>query len=134
MSFASKFNRSAVTFNVDTTDFGFCSLKYIAANYKGGVFKVLGFYISNKSAYGIAPVLIIENAMVNLPEHTTASIQAILNDSEAVEIIKRGEVGFKVREYISKNPKAKGKKCYSIDWVDITPDTATTVVEVERSK
>ena len=76
----------------------------------------------------------MENAMVNLPEHTTADIQAILNDSEAVETIKRGEVGFKVREYISKNPKPKGKKCYSIDWVDITPDTATMVVEVERSK
>lgn len=129
MSFAKKFNRNSVHFDVNTEAFNFCSLQFLNENYKGETFRMLGVFVNSKSVFGDSPCAIVDGALVNLPEHMTPVIQNILNDTEAVESIKCGVVGFTVREYQSKNPKAKGKTCYTIDWVDIEPDKQTITVE-----
>ena len=134
MSFAKKFNRNSVHFDVNTEAFNFCSLQFLNENYKGETFRMLGVFVNSKLVFGDSPCAIVDGALVNLPEHMTPVIQNILNDTEAVESIKCGVVGFTVREYQSKNPKAKGKTCYTIDWVDIEPDKQTITVEAHTEE
>ena len=44
----------------------------------------------------------------------TETAREILADSEAVEAIKNGKVGYTIYEY-----ESHGKKCYSISFVDL---------------
>lgn len=62
------------------------------------------------------------------------TVRDIIHDTEAVEDIKQGAVGFTVREYVSKNPKAKGKKCYTVNWVDIVDGTQVQAVDIVAEK
>lgn len=129
MSFASKFNKGGF-FDIDTTGLQYVSLQWLFANYPNATFAVRGMYINKKGNFGVTPAVITDGAIVNLPEHTTQTVQDILADSAAVEEIRSGKVGFSVREYISQNPKAKGKKCYTVNWVDVTEQTAVTHVDL----
>lgn len=114
MDFAKQFNK--VTFSVDTTGFEYKKLKEIYnAENKENVFKLNGIFV-NKSPLGFSPVAICADikALVNLPSHLTEMARNILADSEAVETIENGKVGFTVYEY-----EAKGKQCYSIKFVNL---------------
>lgn len=116
-SFASKFNRT--TFNIDTTDYKYTKLGdiYKSENEGGGdtVHKINGIYV-HKSKLGESPVIIDSDnkRLVNLPSHMTETVKEILADSEAVETIKAGKVGYVIYEY-----ESHGKQCYSISFVDL---------------
>lgn len=129
-SFANAFNASTTFFDVDTTGLQFVSLQWLHTNYNGCIFAVKGLFVNHKGNFGDTPVIISDGALVNLPSHCMATTDIILHQEQAVNAIKSGKVGFKVREFVSKNPKAKGKKCYTIHYVDLTPDMATTVIDV----
>lgn len=116
-SFASKFNKT--TFGIDTTDFQYTKLADIFnSKNEGGkdvIHNINGLYV-HKSQLGDSPVIIDEKnkRLVNLPSHTAETIQEILADDEAVQIIKDGKVGYTIYEY-----ESHGKKCYSISFVDL---------------
>jgi hypothetical protein len=116
-SFASKFNKT--TFGIDTTNFVYVKLADIFNSPENGgkdvVHPINGCYV-HKSPLGDSPVIIDEQAkqLVNLPSHMAETVREILADSEAVEAIKAGKVGYTIYDYESHN-----KKCYSISFVDI---------------
>lgn len=116
-SFASKFNKT--TFGIDTTNFAYIKLADIYNSKENGgkdvVHPINGLYV-HKSQLGDSPVLIDEKAqqLVNLPSHMAETVREILQDSEAVDAIKDGKVGYTIYEY-----ESHGKKCYSISFVDL---------------
>lgn len=115
MSFATKFNKGQ-SFNIDTRDFKYVKMSELyaergadATNYVDGMF-------IHTSKLGTQPVFIdtANRILVNAPAHLVDTVREILNDPEAVNDIKAGKVGYKIREYDS-----HGKKCYAVEWVDI---------------
>lgn len=127
-SFASKYN-SGSQFDVDTEGYSYVSLSWLHSKYPNNVFRVYAMYINTKGNYDPQPTFVINRALVNIPAHCTTTVDMILHDAESVEAIKRGEVGFRVYTYQSKNPKAKKQQvCYSIRYVDIKAADATTIV------
>ena len=115
-TFASKYNKTA--FGIDTSDFEYVKLSSIYTDKKEGgndvIHDINGIYV-NKSPLGFSPVIIdaSNNRLVNLPQHMAETCRDILEDSEAIEAIKDGKVGYTIYEY-----EARGKKCYSIRFVD----------------
>lgn len=112
-SFANKFNK--VGFGIDTKDYTYCKLAELYAEDPKAVRPINGIYINN-TPLGASPVIIDAAAkrLVNLPQHTAITCSAILADPEAVQAIKDGKVGYTIYEY-----EARGKKCYSIHYVDM---------------
>lgn len=116
-SFANRFNKTS--FGIDTTNFTYVKLADIYNSEKDGgkdvVHKIDGAYV-HKSPLGDSPVFIdAENKrLVNLPSFMGETVREILADSEAVEAIKDGKVGYIIYEYDSHN-----KKCYSVSFIDL---------------
>lgn len=73
-----------------------------------------GMFISHKGKYGDSPVALIDGAYVNLPSHLTNTVSEMLKDSELVDAVNAGKVGFKVYSYVNNE-----KTCYSVNWVDL---------------
>lgn len=118
-SFASKFNKT--TFGIDTTDFQYTKLSDIFNSKKDGgndvVHPINGIFVhASKNGWGDSPVIIDAGAkkLVNLPSHMAETALEILADSEAVEAIKNGKVGYTIYEY-----ESHSKKCYNISFVDL---------------
>lgn len=111
MSFANRFNKGN-RFDVDTNGFDFLKLSELE---RGKVYKLKGVYINNKGSYGPSPVAIIEGHFVNLPNYTLSVVQDMLTDDEAIDWIKSGKTGFKVRPYQDKN----GTERLGVEWVDV---------------
>lgn len=118
-TFASKFNK--VGFGIDTVNFEYIKLSNIFNSKKDGgndvVHPINGIFVhTSKNGLGDNPVIIDTDAkkLVNLPTHMTETVREILADSEAVEAIKNGKVGYTIYEY-----ESHGKKCYSISFVDL---------------
>lgn len=115
-SFANKFNKTS--FGIDTTNFPFVKLTDIYNSDKDGgsdvVHPINGMYV-HKSPLGDSPVIIDSDnkRLVNLPQFTGDTIREILADTEAVEAIKDGKVGYTIYEY-----ESHAKKCYGITFVD----------------
>ena len=115
-TFASKYNKTG--FGIDTTDFEYTKLATIFTDAKEGgpvvIHDINGIYV-NKSPLGLSPVIIdaANSRLVNLPQHMGETCQSILADSEAVDAIKNGKVGYTIYEY-----ETRGKTCYSIRFVD----------------
>jgi hypothetical protein len=118
MSFAQKYNKGNVIFDIDITNFHFFKLEDIYASYGKGEVKVDGLYINKKSKFDPHPVAINveEKMLIDLPEHMTETVEEILKDGESISLIKRGCVGLRATKYIDKKYK---KTCYSAEWVDL---------------
>lgn len=115
MKFAAQYNK--ITFDVDTKDFKFEKLENLYKAQRNKVYKLDGLFL-NQSQFGQQGVAIVANdkILVDLPLHFAPTVQMILADTDGVEIIKSGKVGFTIYEYESKNRK---RKCYSIKFVDL---------------
>lgn len=113
-SFAKSFNKT--TFDIDVTDFEYVKLSalYNAAAPQT-VYKVNAMWVT-KSPLGDSPVFVCAELgkLVNMPQHTAAMVREIVSNTEAVEAIKNGKVGFTVYEY-----ESHGKKCYNVRFVDL---------------
>lgn len=70
-------------------------------NYPVGTeLEIHGFYLS-KGKYGAsASMWIGGNVIVNLPKHKVEDVQRIINDEDAVTLIKKGNEKCVVRSYI----------------------------------
>lgn len=60
---------------------------------------IRSIYINNKSKFGDAPVIVSDGYNINLPKHMTATVQEMLQDPEAMALIRAGKVGISVYEY-----------------------------------
>ena len=109
-----------IEWNVDTTGFTF---KKLSDFYNHGVkvIKVFGFFFTKSEEYGLQPVAIGENYLINLPKHKKDTISDMLKNADCVSAIKNGECSLKLREYKSKY----NKTCYDFDFIN-TPATETT--------
>ena len=108
-----KLNRKP-TFNVDTTDFKYLKLADIF-NSEDEIHVINGAFIT-ESQYGLNPVIISEKhkALINLPQHLAASIKLVLADTELINMVKDGKIGFTIYTY-----ESHGRLCYSINYVKL---------------
>lgn len=119
MGIMDKYNKGGVTFEIDIKGFHFVSLEELFKRDGGKtIFRIDGLYINKKSNYGEHPVAIVgvEEMLVDLPSYMTDDVREIIQDSEAVEAIRNGKVGFVVQQYEQKQYK---KLCYGIMWEDL---------------
>lgn len=118
MKFSEKYNKGNRIFDIDTKDFAFAKLEDLFAIGKDKTYKVDGLYINNGGRFNPHPVAVVTESalLVDLPSHMTDTVKEVLNDAESINLIKKGCVGFKVRQYTD---KVYGKTCYSVEWVDL---------------
>ena len=102
-----------IEWNVDTKDFTF---KKLSDFYNMGVktVRVFGFFFTKSAEYGLQPVAIARNCLINLPKHKKDTISDMLKNADCVNAIKNGECSLKLREYKSKY----GKTCYDFDFIN----------------
>ena len=110
MSFASKYNKQSVYFDVDTDGFEFCKFKELKV---GTDYKLLGVFLKD-GKFGTYPIFIVEGWLVSGTPSMAETVKMILNDPEAVNDIKAGKVGIKVRTYDNNFGKQ-----YAVDYVDL---------------
>lgn len=111
--FAAKFNKTS--FGIDTKDFEYIKLGQVAeGSAPGEVHPIDGMWV-HASALGDSPVIIDAQAkkLVNLPSHLGETVREILSNTEAVDAIKAGKVGYTIYQYESHN-----KTCYGINFVN----------------
>lgn len=117
-SFAKKYNTGNVNpFTFDLKGYTFTSLKELfnSEESKNIVHHLDGFYFT-RGKFGVHAVVVMSDVKkrVDMPTGLTKLFTDIVNDSEAVNDIKGGKVGFIVRKYESHN-----KECYSITFRDM---------------
>ena len=96
---------------------GFVTLKELRDNYDDTrIHPIHAIGINEKSKYGPHPFLETEDCLVDLPKHLLETCKQILSDTEMVQEIKEGLIGFKIRTY---SDNKFGKECYTIEFVDI---------------
>ena len=102
-----------IEWNVDTKDFTF---KKLSDFYNMGVktVRVFGFFFTKSAEYGLQPVAIARNCLINLPKHKKDTISDMLKNADCVSAIKNGDCSLKLREYKSKY----GKTCYDFDFIN----------------
>lgn len=113
-SFSNKFNKAS--FGIDTKDYKYIKLAEVAkASSPDEIHPINGLYVHG-SALGDSPVVIDTQAkkLVNMPKHMGETFREILADTEAVQAIKDGKVGYTIYSY-----ESHAKTCYGINFVDI---------------
>ena len=118
MSFADKYNKGNVVFDIDIKDFEFMDGYDFISKYGDNVVKIDGLYINKKGMYNDHPVAIMvnENVLLDLPSHMTDVVNDILEDAESIALIKKGLVGLKAHEYVYKKYH---KRCVGFEWCDL---------------
>lgn len=108
-----KNNFEKIEWNVNTKDFTF---KKLSDFYSQGTksIQVFGFFFTKSENYGLQPIAIAKDCLVNLPTHKRDIISDMLKNADCVNAIKNGECSLKLREYKSKYNKV----CYDFDFVD----------------
>lgn len=120
MNFTQFNNFEKIEWNVNTSGFTFRKLSDF---YVQGIktIQVFGFFFTKSENYGLQPVAITKDCLLNLPTHKKDIISDMLKNADCVNAIKNGECSLKLRKYNSKY----GKLCYDFDFVD-TSKTETT--------
>ena len=118
MSFAKKYNKGNVVFDIDIKDFEFMDGYDFISKYGDNVVKIDGLYINKKGKYNDHPIAIMvnENVLLDLPSHMTDVVNDILEDAESIVLIKKGLVGLKAHEYVDKKYH---KRCVGFEWCDL---------------
>lgn len=96
---------------------GFVTLKELRNRYEDDHTHLIhAIGINGKSKYGPHSFLETKDCLVDLPKHMLETCKQILSDSEMVQEIKEGVIGFKIRTYTDNKYQ---KECYTIEFVDI---------------
>lgn len=117
MSFASKYNKTGIKFDVDASGFDFVNLETLYKEHgEGRKYEIDALYINTKSEYGAHPVAVIEDLQLkaDLPKHLKETAEEMLSDDEAIEAIRSGRAGFIIDPYLK-----NGKQCYGVRWIDL---------------
>lgn len=115
-----------IEWKVNTKDFTF---KKLSDFFSHGVktIQVFGFFFTRSENYGLQPIAITKDCLVNLPTHKKDVILEMLKNDDCVNAIINGECSLKLREYKSKY----NKMCYDFDFID-TPTTETPDTQSEK--
>lgn len=125
-----QFNKNTfekIEWNVNTDGFTFKKLSDFYRN-DIKVIQVFGFFFTKSENYGLQPVAITKDCLVNLPTHKKDIISDMLKNADCVNAIKKGECSLRLREYTSKY----GKVCYDFDLVNTPTTTATPETSEEK--
>lgn len=119
-----KNNFEKIEWNVKTDNFDF---KKIADLFSEGIRKVqvFGFFFIKSDNYGLQPIAILEDCLLNLPTNKRDIISEMLKDKEAVNAIKKGECGLTFRQYRSKY----NKNCFNVDFCNYIVKSTDNEVE-----
>lgn len=117
-----KNNFEKIEWNVKTDNFSF---KKISDLFNEGVVKVqvFGFFFIKSENFGLQPIAILKDCLLNLPTHKKDIISEMLKDKEAVESIKKGGCGLTFRQYKSKY----NKDCYDVDFYNYVVESTDNV-------
>lgn len=118
MSFANKYNKGNIIFDIDIKEYKFMDGYNFVEKYGSNAVKIDGLYINKKGIYNDHPVAIIisEKTLLDLPSHMADVVKDILKDSESINLIKKGLVGLKAHEYVDSKYH---KNCVGFEWVDL---------------
>ena len=76
----------------------------------GSPLRVVGAFINNKSKFGPAPVIGIENVgFVDCPKGALSKVQKLIEKPEYVDLINEGKIFIETYTYVS---KTYNKTCY----------------------
>lgn len=97
---------------INTEDFEFTTLKKLyEQNGKDKQYSLLSLFINTKSRFGDAPILIIQDYLINAPSFLLDTARTIMNDDELCESINNDKVLFTIEEFTNKNGVG-----YSVKW------------------
>lgn len=117
MSIANKYNKSNIFNFKAPKDFEYWSLHDLFNNNgKDCVYEIKAMYINKKSKFGESPIIATTDCFVNLPSHLTDTVKEMMRDTEVVDAVNSGHLGFQIYTYETKNRKGL---CYSVNWVDL---------------
>ena len=122
-----QFNKNTfekIEWGVDTNGFVFKKIRDIYGE-ETNIVQVFGFFFVKSENYGLQPVAILKDCLLNLPTHKRDIISEMLKNPDAVKAIKNGECSLTFRQYKSKYNKI----CYDFDFID-TPKTTETKEEI----
>ena len=116
-SFAQKYNTGNVNpFTFDLKGYTFTSLKELfnSEETKNTVHSLDGFYFT-RGKFGVKVVVVMSDVKkrVDMPVYLTKVFNDIVNNTDAVNDIKNGKVGFIVRKY-----ESHGRNCHTITFKD----------------
>ena len=121
MSFAKKHKKGTIDWGIDTKDFEYFKLSDLfEMNGADVTYTLRGVFVNRNKPekqlkeFGASPVGILDDRLINLPNHMLSEIEDILKDEEDIESIMNGEAVFKIRQY-----ESHAKTCYSIDWQEV---------------
>ena len=122
-----KNNFEKIEWNVNTKGFAF---KKLSDFYSHGIktIQVFGFFFTKSENYGLQPIAIAKDCLVNIPTHKKDVISEMLENADCVNAIKNGECSLKVHEYKSKYNKV----CYDFDFVNTSTTSATPETTEEK--
>lgn len=116
MSFSAKYNRGK-KFDIDTTGFQYDNPADLYKAYgEEKVFPLTAIFINDKSKFGDYPVFATDKNFVNAPSHMLDIANEILSNTDDIQAINDGKVGFSIYEYTSEK---YNKTAYGIKFVDI---------------
>ena len=114
-SFAEKYNKGNENpFKFDLNGYDFTSLKELHNADPNAVHALNGFYFT-RGKFGIKVVVVMSDVKkrVDMPIYLTKVFNDIVNNTDAVNDIKKGKVGFIVRKY-----ESNGRNCHTISFKD----------------
>lgn len=114
-SFAEKYNKGNENpFKLDLNGYDFTSLKELYNRDPNKVHSLDGFYFT-RGKFGVKVVAVMADVKkrVDMPIYLTKLFNEIVNNTDAVNDIKGGKVGFIVRKY-----ESHGRNCHAITFKD----------------
>lgn len=121
MSFAKKHKKGTIDWGVNTENFEYFKLQDLfEMNGADEKYVLKGVFVNRNKPekqlkeFGASPVGILEDKLINLPNHMLSEVEEILKDEEDIESIMNGEAVFKIRQY-----ESHAKTCYGIDWQEV---------------
>lgn len=115
-SFAEKYNKGKENpFKFDLKGYDFTNLKELHNADPNKVHALDGFYFT-RGKFGVKVVVVMSDVKkrVDMPIYLTNVFNVIVNNTDAVNDIKNGKVGFIVRKY-----ESHGRNCHTIIFKDI---------------
>ena len=92
----------------------FTNLQKLNELFPKQTFLIHAMFINKKSRYGDSPVLVLDDFTVNLPQHLTDTVKAMIQDFELVTAVNKRQIGFTIYTYQGTHGIG-----YSINWVEL---------------
>ena len=113
MSVFSKYRRNvSIDWGVDTSQFPFVKCSDVELDAK---IPVYGMFITPDSGYGEGAIVILEDALLSLPQRYVGQIKDMMDDADVVQAIKDGQAAIIVTTFESKKFKKTG---YDVEFTD----------------